>query len=164
VSEEVIVRRAADGKTMLVGESDYVTYTIRSAETHGAYFCFEIAATPAFGPPLHRHPYRELFYVLDGSYEFTFARDGHLERTAENAGAAISVLPDVTHSFRNTGETIGRLLIVHQPAALEPFFDEFDVAVARPCDLPEGFEPPDYATMAAALERNGVSVVAEPAA
>jgi len=57
------------------------------------------------------------------------------------------------------------MLIVHMPAALEPFFEEFGVPVARVGDLPEGLEPPDPAAMGAALARNGVHVaVAETVA
>ena len=60
MDEQVIVRGPAQGRTLLVGSGDYVTYKARSAETGGAYFCFEVSTTPGFGPPLHTHAYREL--------------------------------------------------------------------------------------------------------
>ena len=98
MSEQVVVREPHEGRTLLVGGGDYVTYKVRSAETDGAYFCFEASTTPG----------------------------------------------------------------VHQPAALEEFFEEFGVPVARAGELPEDLEPPDHAAMAAALERNGVRVVGVP--
>jgi hypothetical protein len=49
---------------------------------------------------------------------------------------------------------------VHLPAALESFFEEFGVPVERVGDRPADLEPPDLALMGAALERNGVRVVA----
>ena len=67
--------------------------------------------------------------------------------------------PNVPHTFKNAGDAPARLLFVHQPAALEPFFEEFGVPVSAPGERPEGLEAPDFAAMAAALERNGVNVV-----
>jgi hypothetical protein len=51
------------------------------------------------------------------------------------------------------------LLFLHQPAALEEFFEEFGVLVDGLDEAPGEVEPPDFGAMAAALERNGVSVV-----
>ncbi len=156
MSEQVIVRGPGEGRTLLVGGGDQVTYKIRSAETDGAYFCFEVSTTPGFGPPLHSHEYRELFYVLDGTYEFTLKRGDELETISGSAGTAIAVPPNVPHTFKNASGGPARLLFVHQPAALEEFFEEFGVPVDD--DSVADPEPPDFAAMAAALERNGVRV------
>lgn len=163
MSEQIVVRGPGEGRTLLVGGGDYVTYKVASAETDGAYFCFEVSTTPGFGPPLHRHAYRELFYVLEGSYEFTLERGGQLETIVAEAGSAVSVPSNVAHTFKNATDGPARLLFVHQPAALEEFFEEFGVAVDRVGGAPDELEPPDYGAMAAALERNGVRVVAPSA-
>jgi len=157
MTERVIARGPGEGRTLLVGGGDLVTYKARSAETGDAYFCFEVSTTPGFGPPLHAHAYRELFYVLEGEYEFTFEQDDRLERISGRAGTSVVIPPNVPHTFKNGTAAPARLLFVHQPAALEEFFEEFGVPVARPGDL----EPPDFATIGAALERNGVRVVGE---
>lgn len=159
MSESVIVRGPGEGRTLLVGGGDNVTYKVRSAETDGSYFCFEVSTTPGFGPPLHTHSYRELFYVLEGEYEFTFEQDGESRTISGAAGTAVAVPSDVPHTFKNGGAAPARLLFVHQPAALEEFFEEFGV----PVDAERDPEPPDFAAMAAALERNGVHVVGAPA-
>lgn len=156
----MIVSAPGEGRTVLVGGGDYVTYKVRSEETDGAYFCFEVTTTPGFGPPLHKHAYRELFYVLEGTYEFTIERDGKLETIMGAAGTAIAVPPDVPHTFKNSSDGPARLLFVHQPAALESFFEEFGVPVAGPGEVPEGLAAPDFGAMGAALERNGVEVLA----
>jgi quercetin dioxygenase-like cupin family protein len=161
MSERVIVRRPGEGRTLLVGGGDRVTYRARSAETGGAYFCFEVSTSPGFGPPLHVHAYRELFYVLEGEYEFSFERDGALETLTGTAGTTIAVPPNVPHTFRNATDAPARLLFVHQPAALEEFFEEFGVPVEDGEAAAD--EPVDFAAMAAALERNGVHVVGAPA-
>jgi quercetin dioxygenase-like cupin family protein len=156
MTERVVVNRPGESQPRLVGGGDTVTYRVRSAEADGAYFCFEVATTPGFGPPLHSHDYRELFYVLEGEYEFTVERDGDLETIVGSAGTVVAVPPNVPHTFKNGSGAPARLLFVHQPAALEEFFEEFGV----PLDEDGEPEPPDFAAMAAALERNGVHVLA----
>ncbi len=162
MSESVTVRGPGEGRTLLVGGGDYVTYRVTSAETDGAYFCFEVSTTPGFGPPLHAHDYRELFYVLDGKYEFTLDRGGQLETIVGGPGTTIAIPPNVPHTFKNVTDQPARLLFVHQPAALEEFFEEFGVPVDGPGARPEDGEPPDFAAMAGALERNGVRIVGAP--
>jgi quercetin dioxygenase-like cupin family protein len=147
---------------LLVGGGDYVTYKARSQETNGTYFCFEVATTPGFGPPLHTHAYRELFYVLEGNYEFTLKRGDELETIVGAAGTAVAIPPNVPHTFKNTTDRPARLLFVHAPAALESFFEEFGVAVSRVGETPDGSRAPDFGEMAAALQRNGVDVIANP--
>jgi quercetin dioxygenase-like cupin family protein len=162
VSDKVIVRHRDEGRTVLVGGADYITYKVRSAESDGTFFCFEASSSPGFGPPLHSHSYRELFYVLEGEYEFAVEQNGALERILGKPGTAVSVAGGVAHTFRNASDSHGRLLFVHIPAALEEFFEEYGVPVSRHGELPEGLAPPDFAAMAGALERNGVTVIASP--
>ncbi len=162
MSESVIVRGPGQGRTLLVGGGDYVTYRVTSAEAEGAYFCFEVSTTPGFGPPLHAHDYRELFYVLEGEYEFTLDRGAGLETIVGGPGTAIAIPPNVAHTFKNATGEAAKLLFVHQPAALEGFFEEVGVPVDRPGAQPDDNDPPDFAAMSAALERNGVRIVAAP--
>jgi quercetin dioxygenase-like cupin family protein len=158
MTERVIARGPGEGRTLLVGGGDLVTYKARSGETGDAYFCFEVSTTPGFGPPLHTHAYRELFYVLEGEYEFTFEQDGRLQQISGRPGTSVAIPPNVPHTFKNASGAPARLLFVHQPAALEEFFEEF----GRPVDATGAGEPPDPRAMVAALERNGVRVVGAP--
>ncbi|HEX3317339.1 MAG TPA: cupin domain-containing protein [Solirubrobacteraceae bacterium] len=157
--EQVIVRGPGEGRALLVGGGDFVTYKARSEETGGAYFCFEVSTAPGFGPPLHEHAYRELFYVLEGAYEFTIQRGDDLETVTGAAGTSVAIPPNVRHTFRNATDRRGRLLFVHQPAALEEFFEEFGVPVPHAGEVPVDVAPPAFGAMAAALQRNGVHVV-----
>ena len=100
--------------------------------------------------------------MLEGSYEFTIERDGQLETIVGGAGSSVAVPPDVPHTFRSASDGPARMLFVHQPAALEEFFEEFGVPVPATGEIPDDLEPPDFAAMAAALERNGVQIVGEP--
>lgn len=160
MSQRVVVRHRDEGRTVLVGGGDFITYKVRSAESDGAFFCFEASTEPGFGPPLHRHAYRELFYVVEGEYVFTLEEDGERRTVHGGPGTTVAVAGDVPHTFHNAGDRRGRLLFVHMPAALEEFFEEFGVPVSRPGEVPEGLAPPDFGAMGAALERNGVNVLA----
>lgn len=61
---------------------------------------------PGEGPSLHRHPYEEIFILLEGSARF---RRGDDEIDAE--GGEIVIVPANTpHGFTNTGDA--RLLFV----------------------------------------------------
>jgi quercetin dioxygenase-like cupin family protein len=159
MNEDVVIRGQGEGRTLLVGGGDYVTYKVRSAETGGAYFCFEVSTVPGFGPPLHRHAYRELFYVLEGEYELTIESDGQLETITGGAGTAIGVPPNTPHTFKNGSGAPARLLFVHQPAALDEFFEQFGVPVEQNADE---LDPPAPDAMVAALKHNGVTVLAAP--
>ena len=58
---------------------------------------------PGGGPRLHKHPYAEVFIILEGRATYTAGPDT-LEAAA---GQVVIVEPDTPHMFVNTGE--GRL-------------------------------------------------------
>lgn len=74
-----------------------------------------VDAEPGRGPRLHKHPYAELFFVLEG--EGTFS-DGNEERVA-GPGEVVIVPPDQPHAFVNSGEGRLRQIDVH----LSPRFE-----------------------------------------
>lgn len=165
MTEQVIIRGPGEGRTLLVGGGDYVTYKTTSAETEGDFFSFEMSTVPGFGPPMHKHAYREFFYVLEGSYEFTITDPvGSIETITAAAGTSVAVPPNRAHTFQNASGNPARMLCVQQHATLEGFFEEFGVPVGSVGDTPDEVGAPDFAGMAAALERNGVTVVGAPGA
>lgn len=161
MNERVVVCGPREGRTLLVGGGDCVTYKARGADTGGSYFCFEASTSPGFGPPLHAHAWRELFYVLEGEYEFSVEEDGRLRTLTGTAGTVIAVPPNVPHTFRNATDEPARLLFFHQPAALEEFFEELGVPVGG--EAAGADRPVDPNAIVTALERNGVHVAAAPA-
>ena len=79
-------------------------------EAHGAPFsAFVVTAKPGQGPPLHRHPYVEVAFVIEGNARITV---GDEEREVQAGG--IAVIPANTpHRFVNSGETLLRQIDVH---------------------------------------------------
>jgi mannose-6-phosphate isomerase-like protein (cupin superfamily) len=70
---------------------------------------------PGHGPKLHKHPYAELFFVIEGESTFT---DGSEQRLVR-AGEFVIAPGGQPHAFTNTGEGRLRQIDVH----LSPRFE-----------------------------------------
>lgn len=82
---------------------------------HGATASFFLSHnTPGTGPPLHRHPYEEIFIVQEGEVLFTVG-----ETTVEaGAGDIVIVPPGAPHKFESRGRT-HRQVSIHPAANME---------------------------------------------
>ena len=94
----------------------------------GDFVVIELTADPGFaGPRPHlHHAHEELFYVLDG--EFDFFVGGEVRRVGP--GSFVSVPPGVMHDFRNPGTGPARWLGMASPAGLDRYFEEILALVA----------------------------------
>ena len=79
-------------------------------EKQGAPFsAYVVVAKPGQGPPLHKHPYVEVAFTIEGSATITVG-----DETREVKAGAIVVIPANTpHRFVNSGETTLRQIDVH---------------------------------------------------
>jgi mannose-6-phosphate isomerase-like protein (cupin superfamily) len=68
-----------------------------------------VDAAPGRGPSLHRHPYEEVFVVLEGEATFTLGEEQRVVRAGEVVVASVGV----PHAFTNTGSTPLRQVDVH---------------------------------------------------
>lgn len=68
-----------------------------------------VRAEPGDGPRLHRHPYEEVFVVLEGEATFTLADTRQVAR----AGDVLVAPAGVPHTFQNTGTTALRQVDIH---------------------------------------------------
>lgn len=99
-----------------------VVFKAISGRDSGDYVVVEFTAAPGFaGPRPHiHHTHEELFYVLDGEFDFLVG-----ERSVRvGAGSFVNVPPGVVHDFRNPGLAPARWLGTVCPAGLEHYFDE----------------------------------------
>jgi mannose-6-phosphate isomerase-like protein (cupin superfamily) len=64
---------------------------------------------PGEGPRLHRHPYEEIFVVLEGQSTFTVGAD----EVEARPGQIIIVRPGVAHTFVNSGGDRLRQIDIH---------------------------------------------------
>ena len=69
--------------------------------------------------PLHLHSRETLvIYILEGNFSFKYGN----EKIDGNQGTLLKFEKDIPHSYRKTGKTPGRLLILFFPAGFENFF------------------------------------------
>src|SRR5256885_10879197 len=79
-------------------------------ETQGAPFsAYIVNAKPGGAPPLHKHPYVEVAFTLEGCATITV---GDEEREVK-AGGIIVIPAETPHRFVNSGNTILRQIDVH---------------------------------------------------
>jgi quercetin dioxygenase-like cupin family protein len=72
-----------------------------------------VDAAPGEGPRLHRHPYEEVFIVLEGQPTFTVGT----ETVEARAGQIVIVRPGVVHAFVNSGTGRLRQIDIHPSGA-----------------------------------------------
>ncbi len=77
-----------------------------------------VNSDPGSGPRLHRHPYAEVFVLLEG--EATFTVDG--QTIEARAGQVVVVQPGEAHTFVNTGSGPLKQIDIH---ASERFITEW---------------------------------------
>lgn len=120
------------------GPGDQITFLITGAETGGAFFMAEVCVPPGGGPPPHVHQREEeSFHIIEGTLT---VQAGEKTITA-SAGDFVHLPRGMAHSFRNTGNTTARFLLVVTPAGLENFFAEaFHPAVDRATPPPPAGE------------------------
>jgi mannose-6-phosphate isomerase-like protein (cupin superfamily) len=77
---------------------------------HGASVCIIfVDAPPGRGPSLHKHPYEEIFIVLEGGA--TFVAQG---KTVDVRSGDVVIVPaDTPHAFTNSGDGQLRQIDIH---------------------------------------------------
>jgi mannose-6-phosphate isomerase-like protein (cupin superfamily) len=79
-------------------------------ETQGAPFsAYIVKAKPGQGPPLHKHPYVEVAFTLEGRATITVGD----EQRQVKAGGIVVIPAHTPHRFVNSGDTLLRQIDVH---------------------------------------------------
>ncbi len=100
-----------------------------SGRVSGDYIVGEFTAEAGFaGPRPHVHrKHEELFYVLEGEFDF-FVGDRSVRL---GPGSFVNVPPGVVHDFRNPGVLPARWLGIASPGGLDRYFEEAMTLVAE---------------------------------
>ena len=148
----------SDGARVFSVVGDRYHFQVLGDETNGAFAMFEAFVPPQHGPPPHvHHREDEVFYVIEGEFTFTIAGQPVLA----TAGQTIFGKRDIPHTFRNSGEKPGRLIIIVTPAGLERFFMEVGIPLDSPQSPPVEPASADIARLLAAAPRYGVEILAQ---
>ena len=96
-------------------------FKVIAKDTNGAYSLAENRRDPGSGVDPHTHSIEdESFYIVEGQFTFQIG-----ERSIEApAGTLVFGPKGVRHSYKNTGTTPGRLLVLSSPAGFEKFLEE----------------------------------------
>ena len=101
-------------------------------ETDGAWSLFDEDIPLGMGPPPHRHPWDEAYYVLTG--EIDFHVDG--EQLSVRSGDFIRLPANTIHGFKGASGDGARVLIFASPGHSSEFFEELNNEVRTvPDDL-----------------------------
>jgi quercetin dioxygenase-like cupin family protein len=151
----IIVKPDAGESYWLVQER--ITPLVTSRMTRGAFEIMQVEAQPNGGPPPHVHRHEdELFYVVEGTFDFAF--EDHVVRAG--AGEAFFLPRDILHTYNNVGDQVGRLIVAAAPANFVRFLAE----AGQPCrdrhdrdDLPQ-VGPATFEKLATACAARGIEL------
>lgn len=121
------VLRPGEGKVIPLPGATMV-FKALSGRAAGDYIVGEFTAETGFtGPRPHvHHKHEELFYVLDGEFDFFLGN----RSVRLGPGSFIRVPPGVVHDFRNPGALPARWLGIASPGGLDRYFEEAMALVA----------------------------------
>ena len=87
-------------------------------QSRGRYDVLRATVQPGGGPPPHSHSREdELFYVVDGEFEF-ICND---QRFGASAGTSVFLPRGSVHNFKNVGQAPGTLIVITTPSSFAEF-------------------------------------------
>jgi quercetin dioxygenase-like cupin family protein len=79
-----------------------LTWKAEGQATGYQFEVHELTLDPETGIPLHKHPYAEFFYVLEGQVDFARLSDeGAIEWLSCTKGECVTAPPNAPHTFHN---------------------------------------------------------------
>ena len=132
-----------------------VTLRANGADTEGAFSLVEIAVAPGQGTPPHSHDDAEAFLILEGEVSFVL---GGVSSTRKQ-GEFVYIPSRQPHSFRNTTDSVSRMLGINLPGGPHVgFFAEAGEPVADSKTFPP-LSPPDVPRLVEIAARHGISIL-----
>jgi quercetin dioxygenase-like cupin family protein len=135
--------RETDEQFIILG--NLVTLLVTGEDTVGKYAIFEDIAPPLAGPPPHTHPDQEIFFVVSGNFEFVI--DDLTKPFRTKPGDVVKVPSNALHTYKNVGQTAGKLLTILSPGKLEDYFRAIGIPVTSANDIPDLSQSPDILNM-----------------
>jgi mannose-6-phosphate isomerase-like protein (cupin superfamily) len=122
-----IVRGPGEGRVIPGPEG--LTVKASGQETGGAIGFLEALSPPGFGPPRHiHHACDEIFYVLDGEFEFALGD----EVVRATPGTFVFIPRGTVHAPKVVGGKPGRVLVAFTPGGAERAFDDMAELASAP--------------------------------
>ena len=125
--------------------TNLITMLVPGAATGNQYAVFEDNTPPLAGPPPHSHPDEEVFYVIEGLYEFIL--NDITKPFRVQPGEVVRVPSNALHTFKNVGTTMGKMLTIITPGTLENYFRQIGVPITSATDIPDLTKEPDLSKL-----------------
>jgi quercetin dioxygenase-like cupin family protein len=157
----VVHRKAGEADATLEVGGDLLSFKVSRGDGASSLF-MELVCPPGGGPPPHTDPSEEVFYVLEGEFEFICPTGAEPVTHRASAGDSVVVPRRAPHTYRNVGASNGRLLVFFRDNEhMQPFFEELgDPVTDTAAWTPSG--PPSMERAMAACERHGIEFVGPP--
>ncbi len=121
--------------------TDVIEILVSNKGKEKGYTVFEENVPPLGGPPPHRHPDEEVFYVLEGRFEFIL---NDMENPFQAMpGSVVHVPSNAIHTFKNVGETPGKMVVLLKPGDLLDYFRVIGTAIRNHNNRPDLTQVPD---------------------
>lgn len=121
--------------------TDVIQVMVCNDETGYRYAVFQEDVPPLGGPPPHRHPDEEIFYILDGEFEFILNDLANSFRAV--SGSVVHVPSNALHTFKNVGKTEGKMVVILCPGRLLEYFRAIGAPIANESEKPDLSKVPD---------------------
>ena len=155
MADAILYHGSGEGRALEVG-GDLLLFKASSNEGFGSLF-LELTCPPGGGPPPHTDPSEELFYVLEGEFEFLSPGPEGLTARPLRVGDSVGVPRGAPHAYRNVGTQPGRLLVFFpQNERMQGFFEELGDPVPDPSTWTSS-GPPQLERAIAAAKRWGIA-------
>lgn len=138
---QAVVRAEGEGERILF-KVGLMTFKATSAETDGHFAFIETILPPGASVEPHQHPEAEMFYIVEGAFEFWVGDDTQAKVCGK--GAFLCVPPHVRHAYRNHTGAPGKILGMLAPGGdggLESFFRQVGVPLGEADAVPDLTQP-----------------------
>ena len=129
----------------LIVLTDLIKVLVSNLETGNEYAVFEENVPPLGGPPQHMHPDEEIFYVVKGEFEFILNDIQNSFKAL--AGSVVHVSSNALHTFKNVGNTPGKMIVLLSPGKLLDYFRVIGEKVNETSELPDLTKVPDVSKL-----------------
>ncbi len=158
----VLKTEVNEGPTLQIGEWQ-LNWKAQGADTGYSFSIYETTLAAGNGLPLHKHPYPEFFYLLEGKLDFGWWNDaGVAEWMTCGAGTSVLAPPNAPHTFFNKSGGPARFLGV-STYNHEVMLKDAVHPGGKMDYLPAQLTPEDFEKLFKSMEQNQVYVVADHA-
>ena len=162
IHHNVIRNNKTGGPALHIGPMQLLWRAL-GENTGYTFSIYETTVVPGMGIPLHKHPFAEFFYVLEGTLAIgSWNSQGTAEWNVYESGESLVVQPNAPHTFFNKSEHPCRMLSV-STYHHERMMKDAVQPDGRTDFLPAQLSQADFVKLTKSMEKNQTFLVADHA-